>query len=195
MSAERLRAFIAIPIPDPLREALANEQERLRSLLPGVSFVHPAGIHLTLHFLGDVSPRLAEGLGRELAREIAPLPAFDLVGGGLGVFPSPRRPRVLWVGLEDSPPLVEVHRTCRTVLRRRKLKVERRRYHPHLTLARFRRPLEPAALDALNTELAGGGIDLGRIPVEEVRLYRSELLPQGARYGVLAAAPLAPERT
>lgn len=192
MSGERLRAFIAIPIPDPLREALAGEQDRLRPLLPWASFVRPAGIHLTLHFLGDISPKLAEGLGSELAREVAPLAPFDLCSGGLGIFPDPRRPRVLWVGLGDSDPLAELHRACGTVLRRRKLKVESRRYHPHLTLARFRKPLDRPALDTLACELEGGAIDLGRIPVGEVRLYRSELLPQGARYSVLAAAPLAP---
>ncbi len=190
MSPERIRAFIAAPIPDAVRESLAAEQERMRPRIPGASWVRPAGIHLTLHFLGDISPGLAESLGRELALELAPLPAFELATGDPGVFPNPRRPRVLWIGLEDSPALRELHGACARVLRRRKLRIERRRYHPHLTLARFRRPLSADAGAALSTELTGPGIGTALIPVDEVLLQRSELLPRGAQYSVLSRAPL-----
>ena len=155
MSPERIRAFIAAPIPDAVRESLAAEQERMRPRIPGASWVRPAGIHLTLHFLGDISPGLAESLGRELARELAPLPAFELATGDPGVFPNPRRPRVLWIGLEDSPALRELHGACARVLRRRKL---RHRLHRMIQSKLRRRCVDGLVAVVATKGSSGGGL-------------------------------------
>ena len=190
MSDERIRAFIAIPVPTALRDRLAAEQARLRERLPRASWVRPAGIHLTLHFLGDISPNLAGRLGPELASACAPLTAFQATGAGLGVFPGPSRPRVLWVGVSRGEELAGIHRACRSVLARRKLRIERRPWRPHLTLARFRQRPPREGVAALEATLAEPPDQLGSLPVDEVCLYRSELRPDGARYHVLARAPL-----
>ena len=190
MTDEGLRAFIAVGVSDALRQRLAAEQQRLRSSLPGASWTRPEGIHLTLHFLGDISPHLAERLGVELARACAPCSPFELVVRGLGVFPSPRRPRVIWVGVEGRDDLHALHAACASVLHRRKLGAQRRRYHPHLTLARFRRPLRKSAVAGLLEALDDPPAEMGRVPVREVCLYRSELRTDGALHTVIARAPL-----
>ena len=191
MNDERIRAFIAVPVPVVLHERLAGEQDRLRPLLPKASWARPAGIHLTLHFLGDVSPGLARRLGDELAAACAPLPRFAIDVGGFGLFPNATRPRVLWAGLSASESLAAVHRACRRVLTRRKLRVDRRPWHPHLTLARFRQRPTPDGIAALEAVAAEPSTRLGTLPVDEVNLYRSVLDPGGARHHVLARAPLA----
>jgi RNA 2',3'-cyclic 3'-phosphodiesterase len=188
---ERIRAFIAVPVPEVVRERLADEQDRLRPLLPKASWARPAGSHLTLHFLGDVSPGLTRRLGDELAAACAPLAPFGVDVRGFGLFPGATRPRVLWVGVSAKESLAAVHRVCRGVLTRRKLKVERRRWHPHLTLARFRQRPSPDGIAALEEVVAEPPSSLGTLPVSEVHLYRSRLDPGGARYDVLARAPLA----
>jgi len=189
--SEALRAFVAVPLPEGVRAALAAEQQTLRDELPGARWTRPAGIHLTLHFLGDVAPDVIEALGGALGEECAAVAPFELAVGGLGVFPGPRRPRVLWAGVAAPEGLQDLHRAAGVALRRCGLKPERRRFHPHLTLARFRSRLSRQGLSTLGRILDQEGRgQAGRFRVEAVHLYRSELLPSGARYTVLHEAPL-----
>jgi RNA 2',3'-cyclic 3'-phosphodiesterase len=114
--------------------------------------------------------------------------AFDLVLRGLGAFPSPTRPRVLWAGIDEGrAAAATLARGVDDALAELGFEREARAFSPHVTLGRVRGP-RPAP--RLAEALAAGG-HFGRQPVASVALMRSDLSPRGARYSELATAPLA----
>lgn len=185
-----IRAFVAAPLPGDLVGTLTRLQDRLR---PGLkaSWTRPEAMHLTLHFLGDVEATSVDAITAALRTTCGGVDAFAVAARGLGVFPSPRRPRVLWAGIDDAEPLVQLQRLLGESLRGCGVELDSRPYRPHLTLARFRKPLARQTLSFLCSILRDEQRDFTSVPVAEVRLYRSDLLPGGARYSVLSGAPLA----
>ncbi len=186
---ETLRAFVAVALPSPVREALAAEQERHRPHLQ-VGWVRPETLHLTLHFLGDVGHAQAARIAAAVTDVCARHAPFEVRARDLGVFPNTGRPRVLWVGVQDADPLVALQGALAGPLGRCGVRLDRRRYHPHLTLARVRKPLRRQGLSHLRTMLQEVARDHGAIPVEELLLFRSELSPQGPRHTILERAAL-----
>ncbi len=185
----RIRAFVAVPLPGDLVGALIRLQDQLRPDLKA-SWTRAEAMHLTLHFIGDVAPSSVAGITAALRSHCAGVDPFAVFARDLGVFPGPRRPRVLWAGIDDAAPLLELQRGLAGPLREGGVELDSRPYRPHLTLARFRKPLGRQDLSFLSAILRGEQRDFTSVPVEEVRLYRSELLPGGARYSVLSRAPL-----
>jgi 2'-5' RNA ligase len=183
-----IRTFVGLGLPEGVRAALGRLVESLRGDAPGVRWVEPANLHLTLAFLGDVAEAAMPGLiGAVSEAARAPLP-FSLEVRGLGAFPNARRPRVIWAGLagEWLPRLFELQATvaaaCAGVGHR-----PDERFHPHVTLGRFRpgRVPDVTRLVADHAEWTGGVIE-----VAEVRVYASELGPSGASYRVLGGCAL-----
>ena len=175
-------------LPDDVRQQLAGAVDRLRSHVTDVAWIAPSNLHVTLKFLGQVEPERAAPLGDALRAAVAAEPAFDVAVRGLGAFPSPMRPRVLWAGLDDPKralaTLAERVDVCCAELGFAR---ESRAFAAHVTLGRVR---EPRRQPALATALARGN-DFGAVRVDRVSLMRSELSPRGARYSELAGAPLA----
>ncbi len=193
MTDDRVRAFVAIPLPEEIRRALAAEQRSLGGELPGVRWANPRSMHVTLRFIGDVEATLIPQLGQALGQQCEPLPPFELNVAGLGVFPNVRRPRVLWAGIDDHPDLQRLYRACARAMQDcgdPGEPVKFSEYRPHLTLGRFKQRPERQRLSLLRSRLTSEGRQYGVIEVTEAHLYRSELLPSGARYEVLASAHL-----
>lgn len=173
-------------IPSDRLETLAAALSPRRSLLEGARWTKPENQHVTLKFLGWVDgPRLDELSAaiepRGRAHEAAPLRLTEL-----GAFPSERRARVLWVGLDDPAGLlVSLATAIDDALSPLGFERESRAFKPHLTLARLKRPASVSALVAKP-------LDAGTLPfvVDHLALYRSYLHPQGARYEVLKTYPL-----
>lgn len=189
MSSRTFRAFVAVEVPGSIRDALAEEQRRLGEHLQ-VSWTRPDSMHLTLHFLDQIGWDQARRIAAALQVLALERPAFEVRCAGLGVFPSVRKARVLWAGVEDAEPLIELQRAMRTPLRRCGVNPERRKYHPHLTIARVRRPMGRQSLSFLDHRLQDMVSEYGTIPVEQIHLFRSEILPTSARYTVEASAIL-----
>lgn len=196
-SDDQVRAFVAVELGAEAKAAAQATQQRLRQLFPhgGVRWAKPEQLHLTLRFLGDVSaerlPELTQALGHALAG-VAP---FTLHLHGCGVFPSPRAPRVLWLGLEGNlPALHDLRRRVSEAVVGFGDHAETHAFHPHLTLGRANRP-DAAMARALQTFLADAA---PRPPcpweVGEVRLMRSQLRPSGAEHSELAGFSLAGAR-
>jgi 2'-5' RNA ligase len=179
--AGHARAFVAIELDAPLREALADLQERLRPRLGGIRLVRPEGIHLTLRFLGDTSPTQIETLRPRLAAAAVDCPAAPARVAGLGTFPERGSPRVLWLGLEVPPPILGLQLACERAARTAGFDREERPFRAHLTLGRWRervaRPDLPAA-------------DLGSTRLDTLVLFRSDLRSNGAVYTPLVRFPL-----
>jgi 2'-5' RNA ligase len=186
-----LRAFIAAELPDPVRIALGRVQADLAAAGVHARWVRPEGIHLTLRFLGQVPPEAAARAAEGLTDAVAGQPAFDLSMGGLGVFPGPRRPRVVWAGLGgDIAALEALHRRVERALGARGFQPEGRPFRAHMTLGRFGEAGAPGPVAAA---LASTAVpDAGPFAVRELVLFKSDLRPGGAVYTPLARAALGP---
>lgn len=189
-----IRSFVAIDLPDPLRDALQEVTEQLRRRMPdgSVRWSRVSGIHLTLKFLGDVSEADMPEVTQVLAgagRRHAPF-AFSV--GGVGCFPAVARPRVVWVGVqEETGSLASLQRDVEKSLAPLGFQPEKRPFHPHLTLGRTRRNVRSADQRRIGEIIVASDVgELGRINVASFRLVRSDLRPGGAVYTSLASFPL-----
>jgi len=177
-----IRTFIALPIPDDVREALSAAITALKSRNPSVKWVKPDNIHLTIKFLGDIAEDLIKPISMELDRTLERFQELDLGVTGLGVFPGMRRPRVVWAGLEgETRELVEMARSVDAMCERFGIRRDRRPFSPHITLGRLKIP----SMVDLGIHLTEKGYR-----AKEVIFFRSELLPQGARYTILHTSNL-----
>jgi RNA 2',3'-cyclic 3'-phosphodiesterase len=185
------RLFFAVPVPGASRAPLEAALPDLAPLLRGARLTTPGGWHLTLAFLGQVRPELADAVVRVGEAAASKATAARLRLEGSGVFPGGRRARVLWAGIGgDTEVLVRLAATLAAECRRAGLRFEERPLVPHLTLARFSTPA-PVPQEAL--ELVAGAAAAGaEWEARELACYRSILGgARGARYRVVREFPLA----
>jgi len=182
-----MRLFLALEVPQEIREALGRFQRELAGQLRGWRFARSEGFHLTLRFLGEVQEAdltRQNEIWRSVAAKGVPV---RVVFRGLGVFPDERSPRVLWVGAVEEPPagrLRSLAEQFEQAAVRLGFDPENRPFRPHLTLARASgggRPTLPEIQP---------GREFGSALFQEVVLFRSILSPAGASYRPLASFPL-----
>lgn len=131
-----MRLFVALDLPTPVRRHLAL----MAGGLPGARWVPAENHHLTLRFIGETPGWQAEEIHHALTGLRAP--GFTLSLAGLGLFEKGGRGTALWAGVERTPPLDHLHAKIETALQRIGLEPERRRFAPHVTLARLDNVLE-----------------------------------------------------
>jgi 2'-5' RNA ligase len=173
-----MRAFLAIELPDPWRVALHSFVQESSSKLHGWRWV-TSDLHVTVRFLGEVDPALIARASLAWRRELADRSRPTLILTGPGVFPSKGTPRVLWIGVTEAGRerrLEAIFRSVEEVCVSEGLAAERRRFHPHVTLARARREGRPA------TPSDTFALGEGPFVPDALTLFRSQLGPQGARY-------------
>src|SRR6266566_9274601 len=98
-----IRTFICIEIPQSIKERINRLQENLRQIDAQVSWTKPSNIHLTLKFLGGVESARIDRVRKAVQRAVTGISPFEMEVSGAGCFPSPRNPRVLWVGFSVVP--------------------------------------------------------------------------------------------
>ncbi len=135
-----LRTFVAVEIPPQIQEIIQRETETLRKAIGTsvVRWVPSKNIHLTLKFLGDVSPMNIDTLAEMLRTEAHSCPSFDIHISGLGSFPSLKRPRVLLIGIQAPAELEALQRGIESATASLGYESERRGFSPHLTLGRVK---------------------------------------------------------
>lgn len=183
--SEIVRAFVAvrIPPPPPLRAVL----DELQAMGQSVKAVAAANLHMTLKFLGNIDTSWLAGIGRDLCETVSQRSAFDLTLRGLGAFPKPSRPSVIWAGVTPPDPMIQLAGAVEQTLVTFGFTAESRPFSPHVTLARIkRRP--PEELSRLLERSADMGF--GNFNVDEIILMQSELSPHGPRYTPLSVARL-----
>lgn len=127
-----MRLFVAIELPDVIKDSL----ERLMGGLPGAKWSDSEQMHLTLRFIGEVDARHADDIAAELGDIRSP--GFTLSLVGLGEFSSRGRVQTLWAGVENNPALLALQTRVEAAVRRAGVAPEKRRFHPHVKLARFK---------------------------------------------------------
>jgi RNA 2',3'-cyclic 3'-phosphodiesterase len=187
-----LRAFIAVEIPTEIQQKVYRETANFRK---GVDFlvrwVPIDNMHLTLKFLGDVSPSSVEFLMQMLRNEAENVPCFNIQLTGLGAFPSLRRPRVIFIGIQAPAALDTLQRGIESASRRLGYESEERPYSAHLTLGRVKQNVGAADQQKIRRTLESTQVDLlVTARVDSVHLYKSELKPTGSVYTRLYTAPL-----
>jgi 2'-5' RNA ligase len=188
-----IRAFIAINLSEEVHHGLEQVLQDLKSRLPdgAVRWVPAKNIHLTIKFLGDVSVASLEMLKTMLRAEAARHQQFEFSVGGIGAFPSPRRPRVIWVGVEAPSELSGLQRGVETEMARLGYAPEERPFSPHLTIGRVTRNADPNELHQLSGVLEAYKVGfLGVTRVQAIHLFQSDLQPSGAIYTRLYSALL-----
>ncbi len=181
---DRLRIFIAVDVEDPL---LLSRLERVKDALVATGApmkpVETGNLHITLRFIGEVPRGLAEDIARTVLEKLE-FREFEVELKGLGAFPSPARPRVVWVGVgEGSEELARLHREIEEGLRRLGIPPEREEFVPHVTLARLKGSRNIHAVARLIQEYED--YVFGRMKVQAVRLKKSTLTPRGPIYETL----------
>ena len=185
-----IRSFIAIELPEETIKKLAAIQEQLKGSRARVRWVKPGSIHLTLKFLGNISPVQVDEIAAAAAQVVVDQPPVTLCPAGLGAFPSNRKPRVIWVGLRgEVERLVNIQAGLEKALEPLGFAQEGRGFRPHLTIGRVkdRRGLQ-SLIEAMSTlELP----EFNSFDANEIILYKSDLRPTGAIYTKLHRMPLA----
>src|SRR5439155_10607209 len=136
-----IRSFLAVLLPDAVRARIDAAAAEVRRQAPRVSWVRAENLHVTIRFLGSVDEATLGRAREALEAATAPAAPFTLALGGFGGFPSPRAPRVIWVGVtRGSEALAELHAGLERALAARGIPPESRGFHPHVTLGRARDP-------------------------------------------------------
>ena len=186
-----MRLFVALEIPSAVRDNLAAQIRGLRDLSSKVAdkrphWVRPENLHVTLKFIGEVSPTKLDSIRSALSaiRSDAPV---DLKFHGLGFFPNENYPRVLWAGLDATTNLTTLAGDIDGALESQGVARERRAFTPHLTLARIEPPgLHEKLRAAIQDNRAR---EFGSFQTREFHLIESKLKPSVAEYTTLASFP------
>ena len=189
-----LRAFIALEIPAEVQKEIHQATSKIRSEIGSlVRWVPAENLHLTLKFLGDISPAHVEFLTQMLRAEADSHRCFDMHFMGLGSFPNPKRPRVIYIGIQAPAGLNALQHAVESGTHKLGYQSKERSFSPHLTIGRVKHASQMAASDQQKIQhaLKQTKIDsLGTARVDSVHLYKSDLKPTGSVYTKLFSAPL-----
>lgn len=188
-----MRTFIAIPLPADCPALLETLQAHLRTSAADVRWTAVSSIHLTLKFLGEIDPADAGRMAGAFQTIAASQETFSLSLGGLGAFPGPRNPRVVWCGVQgELEQLGKLQRRVDEACVLLGFPAEEREFRPHLTLGRIR--------SGRNLQRLSDCIRIGpdlrcELQADRFNIYRSTLRPSGAVYDVLESFALRARET
>lgn len=192
---ERTRTFIAIEVPGALFPRLRRLQQEVSTEIPGVGWTTALPFHITLAFLGDVDVTDLKEVCLATAETARAFHRFEIQLQGIGVFPAPERPRVVWAGVTgtglDTLRALQ-HEVASTVARLR-YPTDARPFHPHVTLGRFnpRRPAGPDLPRQVNRALNRfASWRAGPFRVDETAVFSSTTTSGGSVYAALGRAAL-----
>lgn len=186
LTEESWRVFCAIDLATKARARLIRQISRLREAVPHAqaSWSREENIHLTLKFLGDVQTSSLGSLSNAAARAVADISSFQVTLQETGVFPKHGPPRVLWIGVKDeSGKLAELHSRLEEACAKEGFAKEERPFHPHLTIARLRKPQGARTLAAAHKEMR---FESAEVELAELLVIRSKPSAGGSRYSVIS---------
>lgn len=187
----KVRAFLAFDINEEMRRDLAVIIGLLSGMVKGVKWISPEQMHGTVKFFGEVEEDLLLGRVSEIIeKELKHQSPIVLVGQGVGVFPNWRYPKILWAGLSgDAEAMISLHTRLEEAFDEFGFVKDKRKFRLHLTLGRAKSPLKGGtgvvSLVEKMTEKT-----FGKVTIDSLTLYKSDLTPEGPIYTVLKNFPL-----
>lgn len=185
-----MRAFVGVDVGEAMREEAARVIAAISDAItttrtpPRVIWVSPRDLHVTLRFLGEISADVCAALRQRFEAPI-PMEPFEVAWCGIGAFPSPRRPRALWIGLSDGATelgRLESH-VARTLDGHEH--EEAGPFRPHVTLGRIKADGAGVAWPAILEHASVRGT---RSAIDHVTLFQSHVTPRGSHYTELTRA-------
>ncbi|NOZ80859.1 MAG: RNA 2',3'-cyclic phosphodiesterase [DPANN group archaeon] len=173
-----MRLFIALDL-----HSINTYLDTLRASIGQEAVTLTKDAHLTLQFLGDVTPPVVDQIETALAD--VPFSTFSITLAGTGFFPDEERPRVVWLGVEHNDVLIKLQKDISVAMRSLGFEQDRR-FHPHITLARIR---VLGNRDAFLEKVNGLRAEKVRVPVETFALFESTLTPSGPKHDVIGIFP------
>jgi 2'-5' RNA ligase len=186
----KIRAFIAVDPSEEVLRRLGLTIKTLERQTKGVRWVRPEGIHLTLRFLGEIEEETVTIVDERLAKLAPSIEPIPLEVSGLGFFPGPERPHIVWAGLKGGVShLIDLQGRIGEAVSDLPVHEERERgFNPHLTLARIPNFRGASGVSAILQ--AAPEARFGEFVVDRLFLYKSRLTPEGASYTKLKEYPL-----
>ncbi len=183
----RVRVFIAIPLPERVREAVGDLIERMKMVVRGVRWVPRENLHITLKFLGEVNDREILPVAGAIRREGGHVSSFSLSLMGRGAFPSIANPRILWVSVDEGMEMVRIlHEQVDRALGELGYERDQRPFRGHVTVGRVKRRKGPLKDDLL----PGKCEQFGEFEVKSVHICKSTLTKNGVIYDIIEEVPL-----
>jgi len=190
-----MRAFVAVTIPKPFRDALAGEAASLARVSRHIRTVAPENLHLTLAFLGNIPAQSTDSVRSGMQAAVRGRHPFSIGFSGGGTFPEAREPRVAWAGISgETEALRDLQAAVLEAVRGLGLRVDRRPFSPHVTLARIGRMAAPTARRSIGRGFEAMELDrLGLFTVSHISLMESDLTPTGAIHHEAFSVEFAPD--
>ena len=188
-----MRTFIAVDFSPEVIRKINNVITFFKTQTPekALKWVAPENLHLTVKFLGDVPDNKIEQVKMLINQSLQNVKSFEIGVEGLGMYPNPGSPRVVWLGITCGEPLKEIKKKLDLQLQKADIEPERRSFSPHLTIARVRRNADKQTVKEIGEALSKFKVDsLGKCRINHVILYKSELTPKGPIYSPLLSSPL-----
>lgn len=182
-----LRLFIAIDIPEQIKEEISDLIEILKKYDADVKWIQPDNLHLTLKFLGETSDTLPEKIRESLLPIVSSYEPFFISIRSTGVFPHEKHPRVLWIGIVDSDRLQSLKGDIDQKLSSVGFPMDDKNFHPHLTLGRVRS--NKGMLSLMKDFRMFHEKFFGDCIVDRIKLMKSDLKPKGPVYTCLHDLP------
>ena len=182
--ARPLRLFVAVDVPEAVRDLVAVAVAPWRDRHPRAKWVPKQNQHVTVKFLGSTWPRLVEWVTQAVGGVAGASAPFDTRVTGLGAFPTPRRARVLWAGLDDTGGRMAAVAAALDEALAKEFEPEKRAFTAHLTVARFDPPVP------LGDDLSAMELRTDAFPIDRLVLYRSHLQRPAPVYEPLHEFPL-----
>ena len=179
-----IRSFVALPIPGDIRAHLGRLHRSVPPSAGKITWVKPEAIHLTCVFLGDIEEHQVDPITAALEAAVSGRESFVTSLDGVGAFPDFRKPRVVWVGYDDGArEVVELKDVIDEALQTLGFDPDRRRFHPHVTLGRVKKPGNPKDLEHAAAEWV---LPFENWITKNVIFFQSELTKHGPIYTPLA---------
>ncbi len=180
-----MRVFIAIPLPDEIKDYLRDAQNELKKCDSYAKWVNTANSHLTLKFLGEVKEEKILNLENIVKETALSFSAFKVNFSNFGFFPNERNPHVFFIATDNENRLKEIAYFLEDRLEPLGFKKESR-FRSHVTLARLKSKKNTECLVAKTKEIQTGR----SLPVNQIILYKSILTPEGAMHEEILKAGL-----
>lgn len=185
-----MRAFIAIDLPPQIKDTISKIQDKLKTVLPKVSWVKPVNLHLSLKFLGEISPKQLNTINQIVAEAGSKANNFKIRIETLSALPDIARARIIWAGTDKiEAQLQQIVEELEAKLSQLGIPKEKRSFCAHITIGRIRTRIAPSvledALGKLKNELLREKLEF---TAQRITLFQSTLSPQGPDYAVLKEA-------